>query len=408
MDKLQVRLYNVLFGDAILLSIPDRNPNGDLETLHVLIDVGNVLSKTKGGSDDIFKPVIKDVLEVLDGNPLDLYIMTHEHLDHVQGLPYCEEKVYVNSEDELRKKLQTRFAWLTASAREGYYDDHPEAKELHLEFLRMYDEIDKYLQARLGAGEAVQRVIEALWMNNNPCKTKDCVKYLSKLADDVSYVYRGFNISNHNPFHETKIEIWAPEEDTSEYYGRFRPALKALGVKSSSDSDTNDLSLAEIIPPPGVDAGAFYNLVNSRKELYEGLLAIDKAANNTSVVICVEWRGYRLLFTGDAELRSWKTMNREKMLKKVHFLKTSHHGSHNGTPKPELLNEILPVEAPDARPRYAAVCTCDGTYQNVPDTKTLDLIRERCDKFYCTKGENGTEIKPGEYIDIEFIDPLTV
>lgn len=68
MDTLRVRAYNVLFGDAILTSLPDRNPSGNVETRHILIDVGNVLFKAKGGADHVFKPVMENILEVLDYN----------------------------------------------------------------------------------------------------------------------------------------------------------------------------------------------------------------------------------------------------------------------------------------------------------------------------------------------------
>ena len=52
MDTLRVRAYNVRFGDAILVTVPDRDPATDKTTTrHILIDVGNVLSKE--GGDDI-------------------------------------------------------------------------------------------------------------------------------------------------------------------------------------------------------------------------------------------------------------------------------------------------------------------------------------------------------------------
>jgi len=401
-DTLRVRAYNVLFGDAILISVPDRNSSNNVETRHILIDVGNVLFSTKGGADHVFKPVMKNILEVLDGQPLDLYVMTHEHLDHIQGLPYAEENFYLNDENELRQNLQTRYAWLTASAEEGYYEKHPDAKERHLEFSYIYDEIDRYIRAQLASREPISGAIEALWANNNPRKTKDCVKYLSTLCDNTSYIYRGFDLQNKHPFHETKIECWAPEENTADYYGRFRPAVKALGVTSVPKNSKKKPTIVELIPPQGVDAGAFYNLVNIRKGIIENLLAIDKAANNTSVVFYLEWRGYRLLFTGDAEERSWRTMDRERMLKPVHFLKVSHHGSYNGTPEPELLDKILPHEGNDSKPRYALVSTWKDTYYNVPDDETLNMIRDRCDKLYEVHKENGNMRNPGDYVDIEF------
>ena len=132
MDILRVRAYNVLFGDAILITIPDRDQNGDVQTRNILIDVGNVLSGS-GGVDAVYKPIVEDVLSVLDGQPLDLFIMTHEHMDHVQGVYYAERKLDTQSNDQLRTALNTQHAWLTASAEADYYDNHPDAKKRRLQ-----------------------------------------------------------------------------------------------------------------------------------------------------------------------------------------------------------------------------------------------------------------------------------
>src|SRR5262249_31118565 len=126
-DVLRVRMYNVLFGDAILVSVPERDAAGGTVTRHILIDVGNVTGK--GGDDDVFDPVIQDVLTVLDGQPLDLYVMTHEHMDHVQGLLYAADRMQL----DVKKKLNVQYAWLTASAEPDYYKTHPEAKKRRLE-----------------------------------------------------------------------------------------------------------------------------------------------------------------------------------------------------------------------------------------------------------------------------------
>ena len=62
---------------------------------------------------------------------------------------------------------------------------------------------------------------------------------------------------------------------------------------------------SRVTPPSGVDAGAFYNLVDKRKRTYlDNLLSIDKAKNNSSLVFLLEWRGWKLLFPADAEKRA--------------------------------------------------------------------------------------------------------
>ena len=101
-------------------------------------------------------------------------------------------------------------------------------------------------------------------------------------------------------------------------------------------------------PPAGVDAESFYNLIELRGlALHENLLSIDKAANNTSVV-----------FT-------------------VHFLKVSHHGSHNGTPPDDILAAILPLIAADNRGRVALASTYPGTYGGIPHEPTGNRLSAR-------------------------------
>ena len=377
MPSLRVRAYNVRFGDAILVTVPDRDPaDGEVTTRHLLIDVGNVLTGS-GGQDEVFAPVIDDVLEQLDGRPLDLYVMTHEHMDHVQGLLWAKEKRGL--------EIRATHAWLTASAEEGYYERHPEAKKQKLAFDDAYDRIALHLAA---ADEAPSPALQAMMLNNNPSSTANCVAHLRTVGAATAYVSRATDPAATHPFREARFELWGPEEDTSAYYGRFRPmglGTMAAAGGGAAGGDGAEAAAAEPLPPPGVDAGAFYNLVAWRRRgIFDNVRMIDRAANDTSVVFVLEWRGWRLLFPGDAEERAWKEMAKRGLLAPVHFLKVGHHGSHNGTPEGELLDAILPpgpaggAAAPDGRPRSALVSTHEGTYNGVPHGDTLDEIGRRC------------------------------
>ncbi len=385
MENLRVRLYGVRFGDAILISVPDRTSRGRPITRHILVDVGNVLAG-EGGQDVVFRPILENVRQLTGGKPLDLYILTHEHLDHAQGLFYGAEKLGI--------ELKARYAWLTASAAEDYYERFPEAKKRR----------DVY-QAILGLVQASPELrtpwIDALLLNNNPAAIDACVAHLRQIApaQRTSYVYRGCQLRRRHPFRDARFEVWAPEEDTSEYYGRFRP-MSFARAQAMADQEGQSVS-TEPLPPPGVDTGAFYDLVDIRRSSFvDNLLAIDYAANNTSIVFLLEWKGWRLLFPGDAEHRSWKTMDKHGQLRPVHFLKASHHGSANGVPPADLLQAILPVPAPDARPRHAVVSTYPDTYQHVPDRELLRLALEpRCELYYVDKGVVGD----GEWLDVEFM-----
>jgi len=151
-------------------------------------------------------------------------------------------------------------------------------------------------------------------------------------------------------------------------------------------------------PPPGVDPEGFRVLVDFLQSgIGDNVLAIDRAANNTSVVLELEWRGWRLLFPGDAELKSWWMMHQRRQLRPVHFLKVSHHASRNGTPGEDLLDKILPLARTDDRPRFALVSTWPDTYSEVPDDHTVQRLRRRVDRVFSTRS-----VAPGQSVEIAF------
>lgn len=397
MDHLRVRAYNVRFGDAILVTVPDADDAGHPLDRHLLIDVGNALAMS-GGQNDVFEPIFDDIVSETGGT-IDLYVSTHEHLDHVQGMLYANQN--------LDTALTIRQIWLTASA-EGdiYYDQHPDAKRKFEMASALISDIHQRLPTSMR-----DNWVETLLVNNgfaganavSSARTADCVDFLRTYRNPngdpspTAYVFRTDHGNGWpHPFREATLDVWAPEEDTSVYYGRFQPF--ALGVAAPGTADANATLESELVPPSGIDAEAFYNLVDMRtRGFWDSLLAIDRARNNSSVVFCLKWRGWRLLFPGDAEIRSYREMHQRGMLQPVHFLKVGHHGSHNGTPPDELLDNILPEDAADDRPRFALVSTADDTYSGVPDTHTLnERIAQRCSVT------DTRRLQPGAFTDLLF------
>ena len=197
--------------------------------------------------------------------------------------------------------------WLTGSADPTYYDDHPDAKKELKAAYAAY----RAAKVRLNALPEVSFFTSVLMANNDVRTTKNCIDYLRTgltTPQNVHYVDRTTDLSQMQPAKSAKLALWAPEEDTAEYYGKFKPLAASLRIGDNADFDDLDLGLKEPEdlelpqPPRGVDAGAFYNLLDVRhSNSASSLLNIDQASNNTSVVTLIEWKGWRLLFTGDAE-----------------------------------------------------------------------------------------------------------
>ena len=370
MSDLVVRAYNVLFGDALLISIPDRGADGTEVTRHILVDVGNLLAS----KDAVFTPVVADIAD-RTGGEVDLYVMTHEHLDHVQGL-LAAQRAGTN--------LTAKTAWLTASAAPDYYDTHDDAKRKKLDYAQAF-------AALAGQRDAHDDPWLAMMILNNNAllpdnafglKTADYVDHLRTIAPPASthYVHRETTLDGKHPFQEATLRILAPEENTADYYGRrLQPTLAATSNDGAADADRPPVDAPSWQPPVGVDAGAFYDLVFARRHLTrQAILEIDAAANNTSIVFEITWRGWKLLFAGDAEERSWDMMLDKGVLEPVHFIKIAHHGSVNGTAA-DALDTTFPESSPDAKARHAVVSTHDDDWDSVPDGDTLDLYRSRDD-----------------------------
>lgn len=299
-DNLVVRMYNIRFGDAILVTVPDKDPStGRTTTRRILIDVGNapkVAGTGQGGSDEVFENVVGDILNQLDGHPLDLYVMSHEHLDHVQGLFFASTKL---PRLDLPRRLRVRHVWLTASAAPDYYDKHPKAKEQHLAFEAMYRRVAAHVAARPTA--ATLGVLDLL-ANNDPTKTRQCVDFLRTLCPDKThYIHREARLRGTHPFREARLSVWAPEEDTSEYYGRFLP-LDAGAVPPAPAGKPGERRIPRTpdpLPPQGVDVGALLGPVRARRSgAIDTCSKSTRRPTNTSIVFALEWRGVAAALRG--------------------------------------------------------------------------------------------------------------
>ena len=84
---------------------------------------------------------------------------------------------------------------------------------------------------------------------------------------------------------------------------------------------------------------------------------LDKAMNNTSVILLFEAGGKKLLFPGDAQLENWIYALQSPMadlLDDVDLYKVGHHGSLNATPK-SMWNRFAKRGEPEKPDRMTSV-----------------------------------------------------
>ncbi|WP_395020834.1 ComEC/Rec2 family competence protein [Dongia sp.] len=385
-QEIRIRAYIVGFGDCILLSLPDGN-----KTRHLLFDFGR--APNDSASLERFPAIAADIKKECGGR-LDLLVMTHEHLDHMEGF-YREREVF--------NSMTVDRVWMSLPSHPKYYTDFPKAK------------LQKKLRAGLTAFAADARrnglVLHPGFISllENNLANKDRVEYLRNLGKKpVAYLARGKSASP--GFSNVKIRVLAPEPDVSVYYSasaRENAMTAALAAASGSEADREgltwtfpDVPRATANQLGGVSRSDFERLRRSIRE--DGVAMarfIDRAQNNTSLCLMIEAGGKRLLLPGDAELESWDVMKKKcaaELKKPVDFLKVSHHGSHNGTPL-ELLDSLLPVRRKQsAQVLVSTKKNVYGTKNPVPDTSLLDELARRSRKVVTTDG------KPGTHVDLSF------
>lgn len=371
-DKIiRVRAYNVGFGDCLLVKIPD---GAALRWL--LIDFGNAPGQQNDRFDEIAENIEKET-----GGHLDVVVMTHEHLDHIEGF-FSMKKVF--------NRMTIGQVWMSLPSDPTYYKKYPKAQKQ-----KKLRDAARAFATSLHSTRSVAPSFLAMLRNN--LANADRIDYIRKLPKSkakVRYLSRGGSIGSAPASAQVKFRILAPEKDMSVYYGgskgtHFSALTHALDAARGESGWWEFPGVKRVPTPTNLSSTDWEQLLQTiQSGAVDAVRTLDKAANNTSLVFQLEAHGKRLLFTGDAELESWAVMTEKakKDLKAVDFLKVSHHGSHNGTPL-DLLDTLLPKNRKNrANVLVSTKAKVYGTVNPVPDEALLKALKARCKKLYSTEG----------------------
>jgi hypothetical protein len=334
--SLTVRAYNVLFGDCILLSWDEDDGEH-----HAWVDFGNLSTEPNVMFDAIYDDVLAQT-----GGRLDLVLVTHRHLDHLEGFYTCRQR--------FRRDFQVDRLW-------------------HAHVIPALDDVFKLAadamvallpqSALSGEGE-----ISRLYHNNYYLTTGDRMAAIiqSFPAGSVHAIHRQLDLRAEQALpprmRRMRIQVLAPEQDSGLYLQSLQEGLAARqALQRSFDALPAGASRPATQSPRQASAEAagyvflpkLADFARLRRQLRTGgvgtLAAVDTTRNNTSVVTKWIYDGsITLLLTGDAELMSWSIMRRNGADFAADLLKVGHHGSINASP-PWSFERVFPqVQASNA------------------------------------------------------------
>lgn len=343
--KVTIRMYNVGFGDAFLVLLPD----GDGQR-RILFDCGSIEAAPGLTMPSIVDRIVNDVTDADGKARIDVVVATHRHKDHVSGfgqaawdqvevkevwMPWTEHP----TDEEARRirDIQSRLALgldasLTATAAAL---SAPQQKEL-----RRYQ--DLVANALMLSNEKAMKTLHS-GFGGNPTR-----RFLPTKADDSRTLETdalpGVKVHVLGPSRKRDV-IRDMDPPKGESFLRVAGALNSqTGLPPapfSTEFAQTDYSGTGTLPADDLQeiqrAGSLSDLAVA--------VALDKAVNGTSLMLMLEIAGTFLLFPGDAQWGTWSAAMEDpewkEMLGRVAFYKIGHHGSHNATPK-DFVEEMIP------------------------------------------------------------------
>lgn len=404
---LTVRMYEVGFGDCFLIGVHDPAPSR-----WILIDCGSI---TEGKAK--VRAVVDDILAMCrngDGNPeLALVIATHRHKDHVWGfddprwadvlvgevwMPWTEDPA-----DPRAIELRGRQAKLALALAVDKSDENP------LELTPANETVKEQAVRALRAialnaltNEAAMKTLHEGFKGSPPrmfLPEPDQVCQARTVGGVAGVVFHVLG----PPRGDKALALMDPPEGAG--YLRWPTRIPPRQVDPPFSARYRIVDPAYL---PTVPGATFRQ--SDKKEIEKALeepdgflgLALDKAINNTSLVIMIEAGEHHLLFTGDAQWGSWQAILAEPqcraLLERMTLLKVGHHGSHNATPR-ALIEDLAP------KPITALISTKPvKQWPGIPRPPLIDALGDRHDRIGRTDRElqataAGFSVGTGLYVE---------
>lgn len=349
--RLHLFAYQVGFGDCFLLRFvyPDDSQR------HVLIDFGTVgMPKGMSKSAQILK--IANDIKARCGGKLQALVATHRHADHISGFTPGKDgqgpgDIIRALEPDVVLQPWTEQPDLPEKATAPLASAHAQA-------LDGMNQLAENLAERLKTGPkglSPEQTRRLGFLGENNTKNKAAVKNLIDMGNRpgarAAYAHYGTDdplagvlpgvttLVLGPPTVEQSAEVRRQAKDDPQYWLR-QPEL-LFGQRVSRGASTSPFPEAPYSPGGKLPRRARWiaqRVRESRGTQWMSIVtALDKAMNNTSLILLFEIGEKKLLFPGDAQIENWRYALSQpgvaERLGSVDLYKVGHHGSRNATPK---------------------------------------------------------------------------
>ncbi len=411
--KLNIRVYNAGIGDCIYIYVPHPHKEGREHACHILIDCGTVSE----GMNFAIQKAQEDLSTLLPKLPngqnrLDLLIISHPHGDHYSGFDPSRAAAK-GTGNSWYSQFRVGRLWLTTLLDKG----NTQAQKAREIGSFAWQELARLVEfASSGMGQALEispaLAAAAREAKEDKDRRQTILDALIKQAGKSNTLY----VSTTTPEHQLRLfpgddnairfRVLSPVREIDKTYlgqGLIQSFDQYRGYRKRGGAPLSGTSLQDVT----VSINDFRIVYNS---LIGNTLALAMKSgdmyNITGLVLLLEWKGYRLLFAGDAEYTSPTSRSEEKgawnviwdrhlksggkLLQPVHFLKVGHHGSINATPwsdkkKIDSINVILetliqkPTSVPagtEKAPCFIVVSTERFKYPSIPYAPLMRRLGE--------------------------------
>jgi ribonuclease BN (tRNA processing enzyme) len=353
--SLTIRTYHVGFGDCFLLSFAYANG----KEKHVLVDFGSTGLPLDTESPKSRMMDIALDIEKRTKKKLHAVVATHRHKDHISGF---ETKKGGKGTGDVIRRLKPDLVvqpWTEdpdlGTKATGPEDKGKNTNGKQVAMLSQMQSIAALTALQTRATRYFKKDLRSqfYFLGESNIKNPSAVKNLMTMGKKREYLHAGKKTGLARVLPGVKVDVLGPPtvkqsasikkqraRDPNEFWQLQAKAMNAaVSVAGTS---------AQVLFPNHVRSNGPRFPVESRWLIYharnirgDNLLQIvrmlDKAMNNTSVILLFRVGKSSLLFPGDAQIENWQfaldNKANQKLLAGVDVYKVGHHGSLNATPK---------------------------------------------------------------------------